>query len=297
MKAASGPLDKFGDFQSHHNALWQGERAQDWPSPIQVSSTPPNGFAMRLNSTQPGQQARRELVHEIISGTSGLFLALFMWGHVILVGSILTGKRGFDWMAEMLEHYYIAQPTVIVVFAVFLIHAVSAARKIPAQLRERRALLKLAKALQESGRERVKTRRDDSPFVPHLESMLWIWQVRTGLIILVLGGFHIALLGMDVFTSLFGERPGIEAQTSLARVQAGLWLPYAVLLLSVEFHASVGLYRLAVKWGAGLLPSRSVVHHIERAIFWLVLGLGTVTLLVLAGILDPPLEFLLAGDS
>ena len=38
----------------------------------------------------------------------------FMWGHVVLVGSILTGERGFDWMATFLEDYYIAQPTVIV---------------------------------------------------------------------------------------------------------------------------------------------------------------------------------------
>ena len=51
-------------------------------------------------------------------------LALFMWGHVILVGSILTGERGFDWLATALEDYYIAQPTVIVIFALFLVHAV-----------------------------------------------------------------------------------------------------------------------------------------------------------------------------
>ena len=51
--------------------------------------------------------ARRQLVYELISGASGLALALFMWGHMILVGSILTGSRGFDWMATMLEDYYI----------------------------------------------------------------------------------------------------------------------------------------------------------------------------------------------
>ncbi len=235
---------------------------------------------------------QRQLMYELISGGTGLFLALFMWGHVVLVGSILTGERGFNWLASTLEDYYIAQPTVAVVLLAFLVHAVFAARKIPAQLRERKKLLELAKALRASGRDTMSTRREGSPFVPHVESMLWIWQVRTGFIILVIGSFHLILLALDVFTPLFGSVAGIEAETSLARVQAGLWLPYGILLLSVEFHASVGLYRLAVKWGAGFLPRRQILHRIEQVIFWLVLGLGTLTLLVLAGWLQPPLEFI-----
>lgn len=234
-------------------------------------------------------EARRQFLYEMISGASGLVLALFMWGHVLLVGSILTGTRGFDWLASTLEAYYIAQPTVIVIFALFVVHAVLAGRKIPARVRERRAFLQLSASL----------RRPEaiSGFEPHLESMLWIWQVRTGIVIAVLGSFHLILLGMDVLTPVFGEAAGIESATSLARVQGGLWLPYAILLLCVEFHASVGLYRLAVKWGAGAFLSRPVLHGIERVIFWVVLGLGAVTLLVLAGVMAPPLEFLLAGDA
>lgn len=241
--------------------------------------------------------ARRQIIYELISGTTGLALALFMWGHVILVGSILTGERGFDWVATMLEDNYIAQPTVAVIFAVFILHAIFASRKIPAQLDERRRMIRLAKGLNQSGRENVPTRRDNSPFVPHLESMLWIWQVRTGMIMLVLGSFHLILLGIDVFTPLFGEHTGIESATSLSRVAAGLWLPYAILLLCVEFHASVGLYRLAVKWGAGFLPHRRHLYRIEQFIFWLVLGLGALTLLVLAGWVSPPLAFLLSEGS
>ena len=242
-------------------------------------------------------KARRQLTYELISGTTGLLLALFMWGHVILVGSILTGERGFDWMATMLEDYYIAQPTVVAIFAVFIIHAVFASRKIPAQLQERRRMIDLAKGLKLSGGEKVPSRRDNSPFVPHLESMLWIWQVRTGMVILVIGSFHLILLGIDVFTPLFGAGPGIDSATSMARVSAGLWLPYGILLLCVEFHAGVGLYRLAVKWGSGFLPHRRHLHRIEQVIFWLVLGLGTLTLFVLAGWVPPPLEFLLSGGA
>ena len=224
--------------------------------------------------------ARSQLIHELISGTSGALLAVFMWGHMLLVGSILLGQRGFDWMALQLENYYIAQPTVLAIFALFIVHAVFASRKIPAKLRERQQVIALSKDLHRS-------------WQPHIDSLLWIWQVRTGMVILVLGSFHIILLGIDVFTPLYGEHAGIESETTLARVAAGLWLPYALLLLCVEFHASVGLYRLAIKWGAGQTLSRRTLSHIERFLFWLILGFGTVTLMVLAGVLDPPLAFLI----
>ena len=239
--------------------------------------------------------ARRELTYEIISGGSGLVLALFMWGHVVLVGSILTGERGFDWLATFLEDYYIAQPTIVAIFVLFLVHAVFAARKIPAQLAERKRITELSKGLRNSGRENVATRTPYSPFRPHLESMLWIWQVRTGMIMLVLGSFHLVLLFLDIYTPLYGDMAGIESATSMARVQAGLWLPYAILLLCVEFHAGVGLYRLAVKWGADLWFSRATLHRIEQVIFWVFLGLGALTLTVLAGWIDPPLAFLTEG--
>ena len=222
--------------------------------------------------------AKRQLVYEVVSGGSGLILALFMWGHMMFVGSILIGTYGFDWLALQLEVYFIAQPTVVVIFTLFLVHAVLAARKIPAQLEERRTIIKLARDLKAQ---------------PHEESMLWIWQVRTGMVVLVLGSFHLVLLAIDVLTPLFGERVGIESVTSLARVQAGLWLPYAVLLVCVEFHASIGLYRLAVKWGVFARLSRHTLKAIERVILWAFLGLGVAILLVLAGVIPPPLEFLL----
>ncbi|MBT8101913.1 MAG: hypothetical protein KJO95_03030 [Gammaproteobacteria bacterium] len=256
-----------------------------------------NASASLHKSTGPITEARRQLLYELISGGTGLLLALFMWGHVVLVGSILTGERGFDWMATMLEDYYIAQPTVFVIFTLFLVHAAVASRKIPSQLRERKRLIRLARGLHNSGREHVATRTEHSPFRPHVESMLWIWQVRTGMVMLVLGSFHLVLLGLDIFTPLYGEIAGIESSTSMARVGAGLWLPYAVLLLCVEFHASVGLYRLAVKWGADLWMSREALHRLEQIIFWVVLGLGGLTLVVLAGWMEPPLAFLLDGAA
>ncbi|HSM30263.1 MAG TPA: hypothetical protein VK854_06140, partial [Woeseiaceae bacterium] len=93
----------------------------------------------------------------------------------------------------------------------------------------------------------------------------------------------------------FGARVGIEAMTTFERVQAGLWLPYAILLVCVEFHAGIGLYRLATKWGAGATLSRTAMHRIERVLLWFFLGLGVVVLLVLSGVLPPPFAFLLGG--
>jgi fumarate reductase subunit C len=239
-------------------------------------------------------EARRQVTYELLSGASGLALALFMWGHMILVGSILTGARGFDWLANLLEVTYVAQPTVIVIFALFLVHAALASRKIPAQLAERRKMIEMQKGLMRAGRNRPATASAISPAQAHVESILWIWQVRTGMVVLILGSFHIILLGLDVLTPLFGERAGIEAVSSIARVQSGLWLPYAILLLCVEFHAGVGLYRLGVKWGAGRFLSRRTLLNLERGLLWFFLGLGTVVLLVLADVLPPPLAFLLS---
>jgi fumarate reductase subunit C len=255
--------------------------------------------AVRRDTSGPGpalhrSEARRQLIYELISGVSGLFLALFMWGHMFFVGSILLGTRGFDWLAEALEVTYIAQPTVVIILALFVIHAIFAARKIPAQLRERRRFFALAKSLRGASHEWRSTGAE-LPLRPHVESWLWIWQVRTGMVMLVLGSFHLVLMGMDILTPLFGERVGIEAATSIERTSAGLVWAYGILLLCVEFHAGVGLYRLAVKWGAGSRLSRETLVRIEKGLFWFFMGFGTLVLTVLAGWLPPPLAFLVGG--
>ncbi|NNF18091.1 MAG: hypothetical protein HKN70_15215 [Gammaproteobacteria bacterium] len=235
----------------------------------------------------------RELWFEIVSGGSGLALALFMWGHMFLVGTILFGERGFDWLAGGLEKLYIAQPTIVIIFILFLVHAVFASRKIPLQLRERKAMMKLAGNLRAVAFASPNTAAPSVGTRPHLESWLWIWQVRTGMVMLILGTAHLVLITVDIFTPMFGEVAGIEASSSMARVREWLMLPYAVLLLCVEFHAGVGLYRLAVKWGFGAKLSRAALWRIEKLIFWTFLGLGIVILLVLAAWLPPPFAFML----
>jgi fumarate reductase subunit C len=238
----------------------------------------------------PGGEARSQLRYEIASGATGLALALFMFGHMTFEASILFGTVAYDEIATLLEEFWIAQPTVIGVIVLFLVHAVMASRKIPAQLAERKRMMTLAKGLRESGAV------GGEAFRPHVESMLWIWQVRTGMIILVLGSFHLVLVVMDVFTPLYGEIRGIEAAVSMERVRAGLWVLYAALVLAVTFHLAVGLYRLFVKWGADRWLSRRTLYRLEQLIFWGVLVVGVVTIAVLAGVIDPPFAFLLEGS-
>ena len=126
-------------------------------------------------------EARRQLLYELLSGLSGVALALFMWGHMFLVGSFLTGARGFDALASGMEDIYLAQPTVLAITVLFLVHAAMASRKIPAQVRDRRRLRDLTRGL-----EHV---QPDRP--AHVESSLWIWQVWTGMVLLVFGSFHL----------------------------------------------------------------------------------------------------------
>jgi fumarate reductase subunit C len=220
-------------------------------------------------------------------------LALFMFGHMLLVGSILTGEHGFDWVALKLEEYFIAQPTVVVIFFLFLLHAAFASRKIPAEIRARRKQTLLARGLKQPVHSPAAGHLKSGLARPHRDSILWIWQVRTGLVMLVLGSFHMIYIGFDVLTPLFGERPGIEAATTLARERAGFWVVYAVLMICVSFHTAIGLYRLAIKWGSGSRLSRRSMRGIEHAILWIMLGLGGLTLAVMAGLISPPLAGLI----
>ena len=261
------------------------------PKSTNTALDDPAAPAMRPGTS--ADETSRQLRYELISGASGLALALFMWGHMFLVGSILFGQTGFDWLAGGLEKIYIAQPTIAVILALFLIHAAVASRKIPAQLRERREMFALARRLKKAPADWPGVEPGDERLRPHLESWLWIWQVRTGMVMLVLGSFHLILMTIDIFTPLYGEITGIEAITSMARVRGGLLIPYAVLLLCVEFHAGIGLYRLAIKWGIGSRLSRHTLWIIEKVIFWVFLVLGVLILLVLAGFIPAPLAFLL----
>jgi fumarate reductase subunit C len=270
--------------------------------------TPASMKADLIQTTPPvteiapaADRARTQYRYDVISTRTGVILALFMWGHMMFVSSILLGGTAFDWLAAILEDTWIAQPTVIVITVLFFVHFVLASRKIPAKLQERRLIKNLGDSIQSSEwRISPEQRKVLEKIRPHSESSLWIWQVRTGMIILALGAIHLFVIGVDVLQRTFGEE-GITAAESTARVSAGMWLLYAVLLVCVEVHAGIGLYRVAIKWALGLrLPlvgkiTRGKAHVMEQITLWFFLAIGLVTLLTLAGVLEPPLASLLAG--
>ena len=234
--------------------------------------------------------ARRELRWEIISGGSGFLLTVYIWFHLFDVGSLLFGPEGFDRLAEFLEGFYIAQPVVILVTILFLIHAVVAARKIPARMRERRRYNRLARQLAKA--EKSWTAGEGAER-PHQDTRLWLWQIRTGMLILVLGSFHIGLVTLDTFTSLWGDRHGMEAATTIERVAAGLSWFYLVLLVLLAIHASAGLYRLAIKWGVAASYSRPALQRFARIFGIAFLAFGVFVLVVMAGWVPAPFAFLM----
>ncbi len=260
---------------------------------------------MKLPVTEMVPAARAARVqwrYDVISTASGVFLALFMWGHMLFVSTIWAGERGFDWVADMMEYTWIAQITVVLVTVAFFVHFVVASRKIPAKLQDRKLIKNLGDAIsgsewrlppaKQSGLEKIR---------PHNETSLWIWQVRSGMVILVLGAVHLFAVASDVVQRVLGG-PGITSAESMSRVQGGMWVLYAVLLIAVEFHAGIGLYRVFVKWGLGKrIPiigkriTRRVAHIIERLTLLFFLAVGIVTLLVLADVISPPLAFLTEG--
>lgn len=236
--------------------------------------------------------ARRELFWEILSGGSGFLLTVYIWLHVFDVGSLLFGPQGFDHLAEFLEGLYIAQPVVILVTLLFLAHAVAAARKVPARVRERRRFNRLAREL--AGADKG-WRAGEGAERPHGDSRLWVWQLRTGMLILVLGSFHVGLMIIDTFTALWGERHGMEAATTMERVAAGLSWFYLALLVLLAIHASVGVYRLAIKWGVAAGRSRPALRRFALVFGLAFLAAGSFVLAVMAGLVPPPFAFLLGS--
>ncbi len=261
----------------------------------------PDIASQRDNKLKPFQVARRALIKEWLSGITGVVLVLFMWGHMFFVSSILTGEKNFNLIADIFEYTWLAQITILVIVIVFFVHFVTASRKIPRGLRDRKKMLELGKSIKNSQSNWHQDKTSDIRLRSHSETTLWIWQVRSGMIILVLGSIHLFVVGADIVQRSLGG-VGITALESTTRVGSGLWILYVVLLICVEFHAGIGLYRFVVKWGTGKqIPligeiTRRRSHILERFVFVFFIIVGLITLAVLSGIMDPPLESLLAAD-
>lgn len=202
---------------------------------------------------------------DLLQSLSGLVLALFMIVHTLLVSSILLGKDVMYAETRFLEGYYFfgrSYPILVtivaaVIFTIFIGHALLAMRKFPANYRQYRTMRSLNRSLQ------------------HTDTRLWFIQAYTGFALFFLGSVHLYIM--------MSQPDNIGPYASADRVWSEyMWPLYLLLLLAVEFHGGLGLYRLAVKWGwfQGRDPERSR-RNLRRFIFGLIAFLITLGLLTL----------------
>ena len=171
---------------------------------------------------------------------SGLLLALFMWGHLVFVSSILIGEDAMYAVTRMFEGYYLfgrsypwlVSLAVFAVICLFVLHAGLAMRKFPASYRQYRDLRAHQSALR------------------HGDTRLWLVQVYTGFAMFFLGSAHLF--------SMLVKPDQIGPYASADRVWGGMWPIDLLLLLAVALHGGIGLYRLALKWGWPTLGEANV---------------------------------------
>jgi fumarate reductase subunit C len=138
------------------------------------------------------------------------------------------------------------------IFLMFLVHFVLAARKMPFTAVDQKTIWSHARLLK------------------HRDTWLWLVQAGTAMVILIMGGIHMWVILNDL---------PITAAKSAARVASHGWtIFYLVLLPVVEMHVSVGFYRIAVKWGFISSETRPKAKRAELILFatFMVIGLLTI---------------------
>jgi fumarate reductase subunit C len=200
---------------------------------------------------------------DVTQSASGLVLALFMWGHMFFVSSILLGYDAMWTITKAFEGYFFfgrAHPWIVsvivgIIAAVFVLHAALAMRKFPANYRQYRAFI---------GQYRL---------IHHHDTTLWWVQAVTGFMLFFLAFPHLYQMLMH---------PGaIGPYQSGTRFWSGWWPLYLVLLFAVELHGGIGLYRVVVKWGIfegkDANATRRTLVKVKWALtaFFLALGLLT----------------------
>ena len=210
---------------------------------------------------------------DLTQSVTGLVLALFMWGHMFFVSSILVGSDAMWTITKLFEGYFffgtsypwIVSMVAAVVIALVVTHAMLAVRKFPVSYRQ------------------FKTFRGHMRMIHHEDTTLWFWQVFTGFALFFLASVHLYIML---------TRPDrIGPFESSDRVWSEhLWPLYFLLLLAVELHGGIGLYRLAVKWGWFTGSDANATRHRLKmlkwaiTVFFLVLGFATLAAYIKIGI-------------
>ena len=183
---------------------------------------------------------------------TGAGLILFMWSHMILVASVNSGTGAMNALATFFEASYMAQVGGPLIGLTFLLHFLLAARKVPFSAEHQATIWKHSRMLH------------------HTDTWLWLVQVSTAMIILIMGSIHM----WTVLTNL-----PITAAKSAGRIQGGFWLVfYLILLPMVELHVGIGFYRIAVKWGFIRRKERKGFKKFENILTGIFILIGLITI-------------------
>jgi len=239
----------------------------------EMSRTHPLQRAPVLHTSAARRASRWPARLDVAQSATGLALALFMWGHMFFVSSILLGPDAMWMVARFFEGYYVfgrslpwlVSAVVAAVLLLLVVHAMLAMRKFPASYRQASVFRAHASAMK------------------HGDTTLWWWQVVTGFALFFLATVHLYVML---------TRPDrIGPFESADRVWSDTYWPlYLVLLFVVELHGGIGLYRLALKWGwfagadANATRVRLKVAKWTLTAFFLVLGLATLAAYMKIGI-------------
>jgi len=227
-----------------------------------------------LGITSDRKKSKLPAKLDFYQSATGLFLGLFMWGHMFFVSTILISKDFMYNVTKMFEGSFIfedgGKPILVsifvaFVFLIFIVHALLAMRKFPANY------------------EQYKILKTHVNAIDHADTKLWFYQAFTGFVMFFLGSVHLYII--------MSSADKIGPYASADRVVSDwMWPLYILLLLAVEFHGSIGLYRLAVKWGwfDGENP-RQTRKNLKKAkwattIFFLILGVASLAAYIKIGL-------------
>jgi fumarate reductase subunit C len=215
-----------------------------------------------LGKSVDGKKSRLPAKLDYIQSATGLFLGLFMWGHMFFVSTILISKDFMYSLTKFMEgSMFFEEPkpglvslAVAVVFIIFIVHAAMGMRKLPASFRQWQVY------------------RTHMKMMKHDETSMWFIQAVTGFSMFFLGSAHLFLML---------TQPGSIGPYGSGDRMLTLWPFYLMLLFAVELHGSIGLYRLCIKWGwfegENSKETRKTLKKVKWTItiFFLVLGLTT----------------------
>ena len=174
-----------------------------------------------LGLDQRARKSRWPARLDLVQSASGLFLGLFMWGHMAFVSTILISKDAMWWVTKMFEGQFlfgksypgIVAAVVALVTVMFVLHGLLAMRKFPANFQQFREF------------------RGHRIMLRHEDTTLWWVQAVTGFALFFLASVHLYQMLMH---------PGdIGPYESADRVWSGRWWPlYLVLLFVLSYTAA-----------------------------------------------------------